>query len=320
MRPPSRVAFVPIYSVVVTVLLTAGVGALADDVGVQVKAGGAQPAEPPAKLDPLPPAPILLDKVIRGFLEAAPGKETLDDVMRRAAGRDARAARVEQQRHMIRQQTQQFETMLQPLMFVELAFVKRTCGSLSPAARQEVLAAARQEVRRSAERLARLQFEGDATAAQGLDIRRAIHEKVLAAVEPRADKEELAAYERESRLRQERRAEAARIRLVARLDQQLGLSAAQRRALLDDLRTGWQQAWIRVLEDHDGLLIGGQPPAPDFAEASIVPHLDPEQAVKWRQWSVAASWKSVPPQHIDWSELNVQRPNGDQKLDPWWQP
>lgn len=315
-----RSRFIAVLVCCAAALPMGGERVLAADVEVQVQAGSPPQAEPPAKLDPLPPAPMLLDKVIRGFLEAAPGKETLDDVMRRAAGRDARAARVEQQRHMIRQQAQQFETMLQPLMFVELAFVKRTCGSLPPAARQEVLAAARQEVRRSAERLARLQFEGDATAAQGLDIRRALHEKVLAAVEPRADKEELAAYERESRLRQERRADAARIRLVARLDQQLGLSAAQRRAVLDDLRTGWQEAWIRVLEDHDGLLIGGLPPAPDFAESSIIPHLDPEQAGKWRQWSGVASWKSVPPQHVDWSELNVQRPNGEQKLDAWWQP
>jgi hypothetical protein len=295
---------------VAVLLLAAAAGA--DEPGASAPAGE-------GKLEPLPPAPMLLDKVLRGFLEAAPGRETLDDVMRRAAARHANAVAAEQKRQLIRQQTQQLESMLQPLLSVELSFVKRTCGSLPPAARREVLVAARQAARQIAEHLARLQIDGLGDVGP-LDVRRALHEKMLAALEPRAEKDELAAYERESRLRQERRAEVARIRIVARLDEQLGLSAAQRRAVLDDLRAGWQEPWIRVLDDHDGLLVNGRPPAPDFAEGTIVPHLDPDQVARWRQWSGIANWKSVPPQHIDWSELNVQRPQGDQKPDAWWQP
>lgn len=299
-----------------TAVLLAAVAAAAEADRPAAPTGDAQRR----KVEPLPAAPLLLDKVIRGFLEAAPGRETLDDAMRRAAERHAGAVAAEQRRQLVRQQTQQFETMLQPLLHVELAYVKRSCASLPPAARADVLAAARQAVRHAAERLARLQIEPEGADVENFDVRRAIREKVLTALGPRAAAEELAAYERESRFREERRAEAARIRIVSRLDEQLGLTAAQRQALLDDLRAGWEAAWIRALDDHDGLIINGQPPAPDFAEPRIVPHLDPDQARMWRQWREVANWKSVPPRQVDWSQLTIQGPHGPQKPDSWWQP
>ena len=173
-------------------------------VEVQVQVAPAADAPQP-KLEPLPPAPLLLEKVMRGFLEAAPGRDTLDDVMRRAAARNRAAAEEVQRRQFIRQQAQQFEQLFQPLLRVELSFVHRACGSLPPEDRKEVLAASRQAVRELAERVARQQLEGQA-AAGPVDIRSALHEKVAAALEPRADRAEFAAYERESRLRRDRRA------------------------------------------------------------------------------------------------------------------
>ena len=315
------------------VVIEDGAGAVRVQVQVQVQVvpaapaaraappDAAAPASEPGKLEPLPPVPQLLEKVMQGLLEGMPGKETLDDVMRRAAGRNraaAAAAEAAQRKQFIRQQTQQFEQMLQPLLHVELALARRSCGGLTPEARREVFAAARDAVHDVAEQVARRQFEGGGEADH-VDIRRAIHERIAAAIGPRAAADELAAYERESRERQERRAEAARIRIVAKVDAQLGLTAAQRAAMLEDLRAAWQAAWVRELEDHDGVMINDLPPAPDFADAAIAPHLDPVQGRQWRKWAEAAGWSAIPRGGIDWAELNALQ-QSQSKPDAWWHP
>jgi len=278
-----------------------------------------EPAAEPRRLEPLPPVPQLLDAVMRGFLEGVPGKETLDDVMRRAANRNraaAAAAEAAQRAEFMRQQAQQFESMLQPLLGTELAIVRRTCGSLAPEARRDVLEAARRGVREVAIQVAKAQFEGD--GGRPADVRRAIHERIAAAVEPRAAAAEFASYESESRRRRERREEAARIRIVLKLDERLGLTATQRQDVLADLRARWQAAWIRELDDH-GVMSNDMPLAPDFAEDCIAPHLDAAQVRSWRQWCEAASGKGVPFNGIDWSEFNALQQH-PQKVDDWWRP
>lgn len=289
-------------------------------VRVQVSPAGAAEPEEKKPLEPLPPAPLLLEKVMRGFLEQGPARETLDEVMRRAAARRraaAERAEAAQREQFVRQQAQQFKDMLEPLRVVELAFVRRTCGSLAPEARAEVLAASQQAIREVAERVARMQFEGGGDEKGPVDVRREIHEKVVAALQPRAAPEEFAAYERDVRQRQERRAEASRLKIVATLDEHLGLTAAQRLAMLEDLRVNWKSAWIRGLEERDGVTINEYPPAPDFADASIAPHLDPAQLEQWRQWSAAASWDSLSHPVIDWGELNALQ-MGKPNADDWW--
>jgi len=273
------------------------------------------------KIEPLPPTPLLLEQALRGLFEAAPGLETLEDFMQRASNRNraaAEAAAEVQRRQLIRQQARHFEQFLQPLLGVELALVRDTCGSLPAAARREVLAASRRAVGQLAEEVARRQMDGQG-GTDTIDVRQELHRRVAAALEPLAAPEEFAAYQRESLLRQERRAEAARLRIVAKLDQQLGLTAAQRGDVLEDLRIHWQADWIRELENHDGVLINDQPPAPDFAAARIVPHLDPVQRMQWDAWARAAAWDAVPRGGIDWGALNALQQHS-QKIDAWWRP
>lgn len=307
----------PTCAVVVCCGVAAAACARADEAG---------PAAKPAadgKLEPLPPASILLERVMQESLEDGPARETLDDVMRRAAARDpaaVAAAEAAKRQQFLRQQALQFESVLEPLLSVELTFARRACSSLSAAARREVLAAARQALREVAVRLARLQFEGDGGAAAPFDVRRELHERVAAALAPRATAAELADYERAWQSRHTRREEAARIRIVAKLDGQLGLTAAQRREVLEDLRAHWQPGWIRELEDQGGLMNQDLPPAPDFADASIVPHLGPDQLEHWRQWRAANGSQSRPRSAVDWSELNVLQPaqRQGQQPDAWW--
>ena len=312
MRIPSRRVARPAWCAASAALLAAGAAAVAEDAAAArapaANAAGEQQGRD--KLDPLPPAQQLLERA----------RETLDDVMRRAANRNRAAeaaAEAAQRAQFLRQQAQQFENMLQPLLTAELAFVRRNCGSLSPEARREVLAASQQGIRDVALRVAKMQFEG-AGAEAPVDIRRVIHEKVSAAVEPRAAAAEFAAYERESVQRRERREETARIQIVIKLDERLGLTEAQRQDVLADLRSRWQTPWIRELEDH-GVMSNDQPLAPDFAEACIAPHLDPAQLRSWRQWSETAGAKRIPVNAIDWSEFNALQQH-PQKVDAWWRP
>lgn len=316
------------------VVVCCGVAAAAAGSARADEAGGAAKPEDPrlvgkpraeGKLEPLPPASILLERVKQESLEDGPVRETLDDVMRRAAARNpaaVAAAEAVKRQQFIRQQALNFEQTIEPLLTVELTFARRACGGLSAAARREVLAAAREALREVAERLARLQFEGDGGAATPFDVRRELHERVAAALAPRVTEPELADYDRAWQLRRARREEAARIRIVAKLDGHLGLTAAQRRDVLEDLRAHWQPGWIRELEDQGGLMNQDLPPAPDFADASIAPHLDPDQLEHWRQWRAANGSQSRPRSAVDWSELNVLQPaqRQGQQPDAWWRP
>jgi hypothetical protein len=102
---------------------------------------------------------------------------------------------------------------------------------------------------------------------------------------------------------------------VAKLDERFELTARQREAILADLRDRWEPAWIRELDDRDGMMINDQRPAPDFAEGCIAPHLDAEQRRAWQQWCQAAGRRRLGIQLGNWSGVP-----GALKLDPWWNP
>ncbi len=122
-----------------------------------------------------------------------------------------------------------------------------------------------------------------------------------------------AAYDRENTSRVERRAEAARVRIVAKLDEQLDLAAAQREAILKDLRSNWEPDWVRELDDRGGLIVNNHRPAPDFAEACILPHLDAAQRQAWRVWCRAAGSRMVG-RRIRWQFDGSGLPP-----DRWWE-
>jgi hypothetical protein len=125
------------------------------------------------------------------------------------------------------------------------------------------------------------------------DARALLHQRIASAVESVVEPEAVAAYRRESAAREARREEAARIRIVAKVDEHLDLTAAQREAILADLRQRWQASWIRELFDNGGVVVNGQRPAPDYAAACITPHLDPKQQEAWAAWARAASGRQV---------------------------
>ncbi|MCE9631791.1 MAG: hypothetical protein K8S94_13890 [Planctomycetia bacterium] len=225
--------------------------------------------------------------------------------------KDPRAAQLWQQRKQIREQAKHMEQALQPALRTELEMVRRSCGSLSPEARREVLTAGKTAVASTALNVATRQMRGG-PGRRSFDVRREIQESLAKAVEPHAPAAEFAAYQREQQLRWERRQRAARVAIVAKLDRRLDLADAQRRAIEADLEQHWEASWVRGLDDHR-VVMNNERPAPDYAERCIAPHLDENQRAEWRRWRKAAG-SAVMGMHVGWN-LDGQ---GLHQEDDWW--
>lgn len=217
-------------------------------------------------------------------------------------------------KQQVRQQARQMEQFFQPILQTELEVIRQACPSLAVEARREVLAAGKAAVKQTAAEFAAIQLAGE-LGRRKFDVRQEIRRPLEAILETRADAAEFATYREEERLRIARRAEAARIRIVAKLDATLDLTAAQRDAILAALEADWEEAWVRELDDQGGMVINGFRPAPDFADAVITPHLDPGQRVEWDRWRGQAGWKMMG-EHFGW-QFDGQ---GIQHFDDWWSP
>ena len=225
--------------------------------------------------------------------------------------KDPRAAQQWQQRKQIRQQAKHLEQLFQPVLRTELEMIRQACPELSIDGRREVLAAGRKAVTNTALEFATRQMLGG-QPRRTFDARKGIQTPMTRALEPHATQAELDAYAREQESRRERRAQAARVAIVAKLDRQLDLSAAQRKAIEDDLLARWDDAWLRELDDT-GMVINNFRPAPDYANACIEPHLDEHQLAEWQRWRQAAGM-AVVGMHVGW---NVDG-QGLHQEDDWW--
>lgn len=247
---------------------------------------------------------ILLDAIENVQELLAPAPEDPD------GARQAEMMRKQQ----VRQQAKQMEQFFQPILQTELEVIRQACPSLAVEDRREVLAAGKAAVKKVAADFAAIQLAGE-LGRKKFDVRQEIRRPLVAILETGADAAEFATYQEEERLRVARRAEAARIRIVAKLDATLDLTAAQRDAILAALEAGWEEAWVRELDDQGGMVINGFRPAPDFATDVITPHLDPGQRTEWDRWRTQAGWKMMG-EHFGW-QFDGQ---GIQHFDEWWSP
>jgi hypothetical protein len=255
-----------------------------------------------------------------------------DEAVRKAAERDIKAlgwllqqgmwgmpepvAPINQQpdnarREQIKQQAKQMERFFQPMLHAELELIRRTCGSLSPAGRRAILEVGRKAVVTAAGGMAERQLTGR-LGRDPFDPRAEIRTSLAAAVAREATPAEVAGYREAVEQRESRRAAAARVVIVARVDRQLDLSARQREAVEAELQSRWQPDWIGELETRS-VRINNYPPAPERVAAAVLPHLDAAQLTLWEQWCRAAGSRAMPP-HFN---LNLDG-QGIQQLDPWW--
>lgn len=226
------------------------------------------------------------------------------------AAEAAQKAGVQKQRQ---QQIERYEKNLEPrlqgVVDGELELVRGSCGSLSPAARREIFTAGKMAVATAARRLATFWLGGQ--QGEPFDARKDMQQAIYAAVKPHATPEEFAAYERERAARLARRGIAARASIVARLDDKLHLSTAQRAAIAADLEGAWKDDWSRELTDPNFVRL-----APDFADGHIAPHLNTWQRTAWKTWR-EQSGANQAPRHAPNPFQAIALPP---QHDTWWTP
>jgi hypothetical protein len=219
----------------------------------------------------------------------------------------------QQQRQLqIAQRAKQMEQVFQPMLTSELELIRHTCGGLSPEARRAIQAAGRKAVAEAAQGFATRQQTG---RLQGDDYhpRDPIQRGLRIALEALATPDQFAVYSREIERREMRRATAARVSILTRVDRQLNLSASQRQSIEAALEKQWQTAWMRELDARTDMRINNYPPAPDTAAEAIVPHLDPEQAAAWEIWCRTAGSRLMG------QNINVNfHMQGLTRADDWW--
>jgi hypothetical protein len=251
--------------------------------------------------------------------EAAGGGELIEGellVEPDAAGdgqqQDPQAAIARQQKQQILQHAKHMERFFQPILHAELERGRRSCGGLAPEARKQVLVAGKKAAQKAALEFATQQFNG--RGLKPFDARKTIHEAVSSTIKQHAAAEEFSAYESEQQNRVSRRARAARVLIVAKLDSQLELTAEQRQSIEADLEKQWQADWVSELKDTGNVVIGNYRPAPDFAAACITPHLSTGQRQEWKKWCDAAGTQRLSHLHFGWNadEQGLQP-------DPWWE-
>ena len=231
----------------------------------------------------------------------------------KAAEKAAKEQAEAQRRQQIDQHAKNFEPALAGFMEGELELVRKTCGSLPPPARREILAAGKKAVTSASQHFAAWQIGGQ--QGKPVEPKRTVQEAVHEAVKPHATADEFAAYERALAARLIRRDRAARAVIVANLDHGLRLSIAQRDAIAADLEKAWQDAWRAILADH-GFNNNGRGPAPDFADRCIAPHLDPRQQTAWKTWREQVGWTQIAPQFANqFHSFGIPL-----EPDPWWNP
>jgi hypothetical protein len=258
----------------------------------------AEPPNPPAPV----PQPAVIERVFRQAVEGV--VRPLQEVQENAAA----VAQMNQQR---RQQAVQMQQMLQPAMYGELEFIRATCGELSREAKRAIKEAAAAAVREAAEQFAAQQHR---PGRRSVDLQRIFGKTLDPIVDRHASADAVAKYRGEKRAREQRRAETARLLVVSKLDEELDLTAAQREAILADLESLWDAAWLCELLDPGSFVVNGHRPAPDFAAECIEPHLDERQRKVWESWVRVASWRQAGV-HLGWRFPDGPGLNG---ADAWW--
>ena len=211
----------------------------------------------------------------------------------------------------IDQQAKQLERMFEPVLASELEMVRIACNDLPPSARKAILEAGRKARTKAARDMAQRQMHGR-FGQDDFDPRKEIRSGLGTALRGAATPEQFARYEQENEARAARQARAARLRIVARLDQHLDLSSGQRDAIETAIEAQWKPEWIVGLADTG--LINDLPIAPDYAKNAIEPHLAPAQQTAWKNWCRSAGSSMVGRRFITWN-FDGQGIQGD---DPWW--
>ena len=220
-----------------------------------------------------------------------------------------------QRRQQIKQQATHWEQQLTKLLYGDLELIRCVTGDIPQDARKAIARDGEKAVKEAAVRLAELQFGGrkgeQNTSGDPAELVSAALAKSLA---EHVGSPQAAALSRQIAERSERRKAASVHAIVAVLDGELFLTAAQREQIERSLLGKWNDAMAAVLEGMH--FVDNRRVFPGLPADCISPHLTESQRKLFTvQENSAGNGVS---QRQTWIRMNALNSAPSAARDPWW--
>jgi hypothetical protein len=184
----------------------------------------------------------------------------------------------------------------------ELSLVRQTCPSLERQQRALVLQAGREAVEAVVDGQVGLVLAGRRAAQRQVDVEAAIHKALQASVAANAASGEAEAYHAEHGYAVERRKQAAVAVLVAEVDRDAFLDAAQREALGRELAAAYRERWRTALGQFQQAAFVGAMPLPPGLDRCVEKVLGKERKAEWLARREAAQKLAGGDGHVQWAD------------------
>jgi len=230
---------------------------------------------------------ILSERNLRHRIED--GAIVISDGQAEAAAAEAERVRVAAEKQAVdlaaaaalNLQEQQFQQQFRPILRAEIAYIRKVCQPTDEQLRNladEGERHLKSAVKKYAELQARMQNGRWRATDRMPDLRTLIREGMAGSVGSHLSVEQAALYRDEIEKRIAQRRQVIVRNIVARLDQDLGLSAEQRDKLVDSLGSHWNDAWGTSLEAY----LYSNNSLPQIPDQFVAPLLNDAQKKLWR--------------------------------------
>jgi len=178
-----------------------------------------------------------------------------------------------------RQYLPQFQRLLKP----EVAFIRRVCQP-NEEQHSQIVKSADQRLRLAVREYAIAQNNMRRPRVIGFrarsmpDPRKLVQQQLAKLVKLKLSAEQAKAYQQECDKRNAHRKHATVLSLVAKLDQELVLTAEQRGKLIESLSSNWEDGWLQSLQ----ILVHNHQYLPNLPDSDVVPFLNETQKTIWR--------------------------------------
>jgi hypothetical protein len=221
-----------------------------------------------------------------------------------------------QRRQQIKQQATHWEQQLTKLLYGDLELIRSVTGDIPRDARKAIARDGEKAVKQGALRLAELQFGGGKRAKEKApdDPTELVSTALAKSLAEHVGSPQAAAFTRQIAERSERRQTAAVHAIVAVLDGELFLTAAQREQIERSLVGKWSDAMTVGLEGMH--FVDGRRVLPGLPADCISPHLTESQRKLFTVQENGAGNGAA--QRQAWMRMNALNSAQSAARDPWW--
>jgi hypothetical protein len=221
-----------------------------------------------------------------------------------------------QRRQQIKQQATHWEQQLTKLLYGDLELIRSVTGDIPRDARKAIARDGEKAVKQGALRLAELQFGGGKRAKEKAsdDPTELVSAALVKSLAEHVGSPQATAFTRQIAERSERRQAAAVHAIVAVLDGELFLTAAQREQIERSLLREWSDAMTGALEGMH--FVDGRRVFPGLPADCISPHLTDSQRKLFTVQENGAGNGAA--QRQTWMRMNALNSAQSAARDPWW--